>query len=182
MIHQFIFAAPRPGMTEQQFQDYWVNVHAVKYASKIPQIVQYSVSTRLPFGPETEEPLWSGLVGALVFLVSVGLMASTQSYQQSCGPGHRALVRSAIFFAAGVVAWTVVHLLIYLVDGPEAAGDWTLRANAFPLALTGLLIVANGPALPMRVAAGLWLAAGVCAALAIPRRSSVPVRFQPEEP
>lgn len=61
MIHQFIFAAPKPGMTEQQFQDYWVNVHAVKYASKIPQIVQYCVSTRLPFGPETEEPLWSGL-------------------------------------------------------------------------------------------------------------------------
>src|SRR4051812_11467571 len=48
-------------MTEQAFQDYWVNVHAVKYASKIPQILQYSVSTRLPFGPETAEPLWSGL-------------------------------------------------------------------------------------------------------------------------
>lgn len=61
MIHQFIFAAPKPGMSEQEFQDYWVNVHAVKYASKIPQIVQYSVSTRLPFGPETAEPLWSGL-------------------------------------------------------------------------------------------------------------------------
>ena len=61
MIHQFIFAAPKPGMTEQEFQDYWVNVHAVKYASKIPQIKQYSVSTRLPFGDESQEPLWSGL-------------------------------------------------------------------------------------------------------------------------
>ena len=61
MIHQFIFAAPKPGMTEQQFQDYWVNTHAVQYASKIPQIKQYSVSVRLPFGPETGEPLWSGL-------------------------------------------------------------------------------------------------------------------------
>lgn len=61
MIHQFIFAAPKPGMTEQQFQDYWVNTHAVQYASKIPQIKQYSVSARLPLGPETTEPLWSGL-------------------------------------------------------------------------------------------------------------------------
>ena len=61
MIHQFIFAAPKPGMTEQEFQDYWVNVHAVKYASKIPQIKQYSVSARLPFGHESQEPLWSGL-------------------------------------------------------------------------------------------------------------------------
>ncbi len=61
MIHQFIFAAPKPGMTEQQFQDYWVNTHAVQYASKIPQIKQYSVSVRLPLGPETTEPLWSGL-------------------------------------------------------------------------------------------------------------------------
>ena len=61
MIHQFIFAAPKPGMTEQEFQDYWINVHAVKYASKIPQIKQYSVSARLPFGDESKEPLWSGL-------------------------------------------------------------------------------------------------------------------------
>ncbi|MGE3267776.1 MAG: EthD family reductase [Chloroflexota bacterium] len=61
MIHQFIFAAPKPGMTEQEFQDYWINVHAVKYASKIPQILQYSVSARLPMGNETGEPLWSGL-------------------------------------------------------------------------------------------------------------------------
>jgi uncharacterized protein (TIGR02118 family) len=61
VIHQFIFAAPKPGMTEQEFQDYWVNVHAVKYASKIPQIKQYSVSTRLPFGDGSAEPLWSGL-------------------------------------------------------------------------------------------------------------------------
>lgn len=61
MIHQFIFAAPKPGMTEQEFQDYWINVHAVKYASKISQIKQYSVSARLPFGDEASEPLWSGL-------------------------------------------------------------------------------------------------------------------------
>ncbi|MDI3418493.1 EthD domain-containing protein [Streptomyces luteolus] len=45
MIHQFIFAAPKPGMTAQEFQDYWVNVHAVKYAAKIPQIRKYMVDT-----------------------------------------------------------------------------------------------------------------------------------------
>ncbi len=61
MIHQLIFAAPKPGMTEQQFQDYWIDTHAPNYASKIPQIKQYSVSARLPFGPEDKEPLWSGL-------------------------------------------------------------------------------------------------------------------------
>ncbi|MDG4858852.1 EthD domain-containing protein [Streptomyces sp. T-3] len=45
MIHQFILAAPKPGMTAQEFQDYWVNVHAVKYAAKIPQIRKYMVDT-----------------------------------------------------------------------------------------------------------------------------------------
>jgi hypothetical protein len=45
MIHQFILAAPKPGMTAQEFQDYWVNVHAVQYASKIPQIRKYMVDT-----------------------------------------------------------------------------------------------------------------------------------------
>jgi uncharacterized protein (TIGR02118 family) len=61
VIHQFIFAAPKPGMTEQQFQDYWINTHAPQYASKIKQIKQYSVSVRLPLGAETADPLWSGL-------------------------------------------------------------------------------------------------------------------------
>ncbi|MGW3286166.1 EthD domain-containing protein [Streptomyces sp. NPDC001002] len=61
MIHQLIFAHPKPGMTEQEFQDYWVNVHAVQYASKIPQIKRYLVDTRVPFGPEPEDPLWSGI-------------------------------------------------------------------------------------------------------------------------
>ncbi|MEV5433835.1 EthD domain-containing protein [Streptomyces sp. NPDC052701] len=45
MIHQFILAAPKPGMTAQEFQDYWVNVHAVRYAAKIPQIRKYMVDT-----------------------------------------------------------------------------------------------------------------------------------------
>lgn len=61
MIHQLIFAAPKPGMTEKEFQDYWINVHAVKYASKIPQIKQYCIGPRVPLGPESGEPLWSGV-------------------------------------------------------------------------------------------------------------------------
>jgi uncharacterized protein (TIGR02118 family) len=61
VIHQLIFAAPKPGMTEPEFQDYWVNVHAVKYASKIPQIKRYSVSTRIPLGTPDEQPIWSGI-------------------------------------------------------------------------------------------------------------------------
>ena len=61
MIHQLIFAHPKPGMSEKEFQDYWVNVHAVQYASKIPQIKKYLIDTRIPFGPEPEDPMWSGI-------------------------------------------------------------------------------------------------------------------------
>ncbi|MFD0313933.1 EthD domain-containing protein [Streptomyces flavalbus] len=61
MIHQLIFAHPKPGMTEKEFQDYWVDVHAVRYASKIPQIKKYLIDTRIPFGPEPDDPLWSGI-------------------------------------------------------------------------------------------------------------------------
>jgi hypothetical protein len=35
-------------MTAEQFQDYWVSTHAVRYASKIPQIRKYLVDTRIP--------------------------------------------------------------------------------------------------------------------------------------
>lgn len=61
MIHQFIFASPKPGMTEQEFQDYWVNVHAVKYASKIKQIKKYKVDTRVVLPGETDDPIWGGI-------------------------------------------------------------------------------------------------------------------------
>jgi uncharacterized protein (TIGR02118 family) len=61
MIHQLIFAAPKPGMTETEFQRYWLDVHAVKYASKIPQIRKYMIDTRIPLGEEDSEPLWSGV-------------------------------------------------------------------------------------------------------------------------
>lgn len=43
VIHQFIFANPKPGMNVEDFQNYWINVHAVNYASKIPQIKKYNV-------------------------------------------------------------------------------------------------------------------------------------------
>lgn len=61
MIHQLIFAHPKPGMSEKEFQNYWVNFHAVYYASKIPQIRRYMVDTRIPFGSEPEDPLFSGV-------------------------------------------------------------------------------------------------------------------------
>jgi hypothetical protein len=56
MIHQFILAAPKPGMTAQEFQDYWINVHAVNYASKIPQIRKYLIDSRIPFAGDLGDP------------------------------------------------------------------------------------------------------------------------------
>jgi uncharacterized protein (TIGR02118 family) len=61
MIHQFIFAYPRPGMTEAEFQRYWIEVHAVQYASKIPQIRKYLIDTRIALPDESGDPLWSGV-------------------------------------------------------------------------------------------------------------------------
>jgi len=61
MIHQHIFASPKPGMTEAAFQDYWLNVHAVKFASKIPQILRYKIDLRLDWSGETSQPIWSGI-------------------------------------------------------------------------------------------------------------------------
>jgi uncharacterized protein (TIGR02118 family) len=61
MIHQHIFASPKPGMTEKQFQDYWLNVHAVKFASKITQIKKYKIDTRIDWKGEVKKPIWSGI-------------------------------------------------------------------------------------------------------------------------
>ena len=57
MIHQLIFAAPKPGMTVAEFQDYWVDVHAVKFASKIPQIRKYLIDTTIQIDDDTNARL-----------------------------------------------------------------------------------------------------------------------------
>ncbi|PWK59215.1 EthD domain-containing protein [Roseicyclus mahoneyensis] len=59
MIHQHIFAAPKPGMTESDFQDYWINLHAPRYAMKIPQIAKYRLNLRLSCSVDPA-PIWSG--------------------------------------------------------------------------------------------------------------------------
>jgi uncharacterized protein (TIGR02118 family) len=61
MIHQFLFSYPRPGMTEPEFQRYWVEVHATQIASKIPQIRRYLVDTRIALPGESDDPLWCGV-------------------------------------------------------------------------------------------------------------------------
>ncbi|GAB1540812.1 hypothetical protein NUACC21_34810 [Scytonema sp. NUACC21] len=61
MIHQIAFTHPKPGMSEKDFQDYWKKVHAIEYASKVSQIKRYMIASRIPFGPELEDPLWSGV-------------------------------------------------------------------------------------------------------------------------
>jgi uncharacterized protein (TIGR02118 family) len=58
VIHQLIFAAPKPGMSVAEFQRYWLEVHAVEYASRIPQIRKYKIDTTVP---SAGNPLWSGV-------------------------------------------------------------------------------------------------------------------------
>jgi uncharacterized protein (TIGR02118 family) len=78
MIHQLIFAAPRPGMSEAEFQRYWVDVHAVRYASKIPQMRKYLVDTRIPVAADDGEPLWGG-AAEVWFASEADQLASLQS-------------------------------------------------------------------------------------------------------
>jgi len=61
MIHQFIFAAPKPGMSEADFQDYWLNNHAVNFAAKIPQIRKYKLDLTVPTTLQDGEPVFSGI-------------------------------------------------------------------------------------------------------------------------
>ncbi len=46
-------------MSVKEFQDYWLNVHAVNFASKIKQIKKYKIDTVFPVGDE--KPLFNGI-------------------------------------------------------------------------------------------------------------------------
>jgi hypothetical protein len=61
MIHQFIFAGPKPGLSAEAFNSYWRNFHAVEFAAKIKQIRQYLISTRLPVATSSPAPFFEGV-------------------------------------------------------------------------------------------------------------------------
>lgn len=61
MIHQYIFAGPKPGLSAEAFQSYWINFHAVDYAAKIPQISQYLVSSRIHVEYSREVSFYEGV-------------------------------------------------------------------------------------------------------------------------
>ncbi|MCX5893808.1 MAG: EthD domain-containing protein [Deltaproteobacteria bacterium] len=78
MIHQFIFAGPKPGLTAEAFQSYWVNVHAVDFAAKIPQLRQYLVALRVHVPYPREVPFFEG-VAEIWFAGEAEQIASLQS-------------------------------------------------------------------------------------------------------
>jgi len=61
MIHQHIFASPRPGMSEQEFQDYWRYVHATQYAIPIPQVRKYKIDCAIGVKNTYNQMAYSGL-------------------------------------------------------------------------------------------------------------------------
>jgi len=48
-------------MSAEDFQNYWLNVHAVNYASRIVQIRQYLIATRLRIPCPRELPFYEGV-------------------------------------------------------------------------------------------------------------------------
>jgi uncharacterized protein (TIGR02118 family) len=119
VIHQLIFAAPKPGLSEAQFQNYWLDVHA-PIASRIPQIRKYLVDTRIPFGAEEGAPTWSGV--AEIWLNNAEeQLASLQSEEFLLGarldePNWAAFWRTVVLDTEAQV----------LLPGPEptSAPDW----------------------------------------------------------
>ncbi|MGW2219438.1 EthD domain-containing protein [Nonomuraea sp. NPDC001684] len=119
MIHQFIFGAPKPGFTAQQFQDYWVNVHAVKFASKIKQIRQYLVDTRIPFDGDVGRPPLPHQGIAEIWLANAEeQLASLQS--EEFLQGARLDEPNWAAFWSTIVVDTVAH---ELVPGPRPRPD-----------------------------------------------------------
>ena len=132
MIHQHIFASPKPDMSEAAFQEYWLHVHAVKYASKIPQIRKYLIDTRVAVEGETEEPLWSGVAEIWLRNGQEQLESlQTEEFLQ----GARLDEPNWAAFWRTLVLDTDAHILL---EGDEAAGGVKLivlakRKEGLPL-------------------------------------------------
>lgn len=86
MLHRLIFAHPKPGMSEKEFQHYWREHHA-PLASKIPHTTRYLIASRIPFGQEPEDPPF-GAVGETWFENEQEILEAVQSkeYIQGARP------------------------------------------------------------------------------------------------
>ncbi len=120
MIHQLIFAHAKPGMTEKEFQDYWINVHAVQYASKIPQIRRYMIDSRIPFGPEPEDPLFHGV--AEIWLENEQEQLASLQTKEFLEGARLDEPKWAAFWRTVVLDTTTHHVL----DGPPMQADDTM--------------------------------------------------------
>jgi uncharacterized protein (TIGR02118 family) len=117
VIHQLIFAAPKPGMSEKEFQDYWINVHAVRYASKIPQIRKYMIDTITTFEALGEEPKWSG--AAEIWLANGEEQLASLQTKEFLEGARLDEPRWAAFWRTIVLDTDAYEL----VKGPEASPD-----------------------------------------------------------
>ncbi|MEU8517028.1 EthD family reductase [Kitasatospora sp. NPDC048722] len=134
MIHQIILAHPKPGMSEQNFQRYWVEQHAVRYAARIPQIRRYCVDTRVPRPDDPEDPLWSGV--AEIWLENQQEQLASLQTPEFLDGARLDEPRWAAFWRT-VVLDTDAHVLL---DGPAAGAPATKvmilvkRREGLPLA------------------------------------------------
>lgn len=117
MIHQLIFASPKPGMSEEEFWNYWLNVHAVEYAAKIPQIKKYLIDTRVPVGADNGEPLFSGV--AEIWLENEEEQLASLQSKEFLEGARIDEPRWAAFWRT-LVLDTDTHVLL---DGPPPAPD-----------------------------------------------------------
>lgn len=123
MIHQMIFAAPRPGMTADDFAGYWLDVHAVKFASKIPQIRKYKIDTRVPYGTG-DGPPWQG-VGEIWLENEEDQLASIQTPEFL--EGARLDEPNWAAFWLTVVLDTDAHVLVEPPASPDTDGVKMIR-------------------------------------------------------
>lgn len=121
MIHQFIFAGPKPGLSSEAFLSYWINFHAVEYAAKIPQIKQYLIAGRAPSRGERELPFYQG-VAEIWLNDEVDQIASLQSREFLEG-ARRDEPRWAAFWQTLVLDTDPTVLREY--SGPEPWPEFT---------------------------------------------------------
>lgn len=123
MIHQFILAAPKPDMSTEEFQSYWLHVHAVKFASRIPQIKRYLLDTRIEFDGDVGSPPLPHQGIAEIWLVDEKeQLASLQSDEFI--HGARADEPNWAAFWLAIVVDTTAHEIMAGPPSSEKAPSW----------------------------------------------------------
>jgi uncharacterized protein (TIGR02118 family) len=110
MIKTLAFVHRRPGTTSQEFADYWVTVHALLVASRMPGLRKYEVNVAFQPPDAADPPAWDGV--AILGFDDLAARERAHASAEFQDPERRASSERLLDLANTASIWAEEHVVV----------------------------------------------------------------------